>query len=90
MYELILSEEERELFKKAAKVKMIELNMDSKKLAEITGYSLNSIYSFFSHKDQGNRFIAASIAVALELKEDWRTNEGKKDKNQKSVWNNRV
>lgn len=65
MYELVLSKAEYEKFIKKARCKMIRLEISYKQLAEMTGYSLPSIYGFFHGKN--SRFIAAAVAEKLEI-----------------------
>ena len=89
MYEIDLNEEEKVLFVKSAKMKMLEVDMKTKDLAEKTGYSLSALYNFFSNKNCSDRFLAAAISVTLNLKEEEyrRKNERKENQNQKSFWN---
>ena len=89
MYELDLNDEEKLLFVKAAKMRMLELDIKTKSLAEKTGYSISAIYNFFSNKNCSDRFLAASISVTLNLKEQEyrKKNERKENQNQKSFWN---
>ena len=89
MYEIDLNEEEKVLFVKSAKMKMLEIDLKTKDLAEKTEYSISSIYNFFSNKNYSNRFLAASISVTLNIKEEEyrRKNERKENQNQKSFWN---
>lgn len=65
MYELILKQDEYEKFIKKARCKMTRLEVSYKKLAEMTGYSLPSIYGFFHGKN--SRFIAAAVARELKI-----------------------
>lgn len=68
MYQLILNNEEYAEFKKMAKLELLKRDMNFTKLAEKTGYSVVSIYNFFSQKRNPSRFLAYAIADELKLK----------------------
>ena len=75
MYELrIKNRAEKERFISLAKQRMEERFLTEKKLAALIGRSPGAVYSFFSHHQKPQRFLAAEIATALKMKpEEWRS-----------------
>lgn len=73
-FEIRLREAERHKFIGAAKDKMQERGWTSSDLARATGYTLNSIYSFFGGKQKyPNKRLAGKIATVLEMeRSEWR------------------
>lgn len=65
MYELNLNNHKS--FCKIAKQKMKEEDISIVRLAQMTGYSIQTLNRFFQGRK--SRFIAASIADALEISE---------------------
>ena len=74
MYELRLTASSKQKFVDVARHRLNDRCMTLKDLAEKIGRPVNSVYGFFnSYKKKPNRFIAAEIANALNMKpEDWR------------------
>lgn len=73
MYEVNLYGKNRERFKAAVKKKMEEQRISYKELAEKINRPVNSIYCFMNDDRRPNRFLAAEIAEALDIKQrDWR------------------
>lgn len=74
MYELRLVASSKQKFVDVARHRLADRNMTLKDLADEIGRPVNSVYGFFnSYKKKPNRFIAAEIANALNMKqEDWR------------------
>jgi hypothetical protein len=74
MYELRLSPSEKEKFVNVARYRLYNRNMTLKDLAAKIDRPVNSVYGFFnSYKKKPNRFLAAEIANALNMKQsDWR------------------
>lgn len=68
MYQLILTNDEYAEFKRLAKLELLKRDMNCTELAEKTGYSVVSIYNFFSQKRNPSRFLAYAIADELKLK----------------------
>ena len=73
-FEIRLRENERHKFIGVAKEKMQERGWTSKDLADATGYTLNSIYSFFGGQQKyPNKRLAGKIATVLEMeRSEWR------------------
>lgn len=73
-FEIRLSEQERHKFIGVAKDKMESRHWTSSDLARETGYTLNSIYSFFGGRQKyPNKRLAGKIATVLEMeRSDWR------------------
>lgn len=73
-FEIGLTTKDRHKFISVAKDKMHERNWTSKDLADATGYTLNSIYSFFGGSQKyPNKRLAGKIATVLEMeRSDWR------------------
>lgn len=74
MYELNLTGDARDRFKKIAKDRMKEQGITMGDLADKIGRPVNSLYGFFnSYQKKPNRFLAAEIARTLDIKQkDWR------------------
>lgn len=73
MYELKLSKVQKQKFVNVARYRLAERKKTFKDLAEEINRPVNSVYCFFNNNQRTNRFIAAEIARALEMKqEDWR------------------
>ena len=73
-FEIRLKEAERYRFIEVAKRKMEELHWTSSDLARETGYTLNSIYSFFGGKQKyPNKRLAGKIATVLQMeRSEWK------------------
>ncbi len=72
MYELKGSKAQAERFKKVVRSKMAFRNLRMKDLAKLSGYSPSSLYNFFLDGNW-NRFLAATLAEKLDIKErEWR------------------
>lgn len=72
MYELKVRKTQARRFKQVARSKMVLRNLRMKDLAELSGYSPSSLYNFFSDGNW-NRFLAATLAEKLDIKErEWR------------------
>lgn len=72
MYELNIPPNKRERFKEVVRKKMSEQECTVKDLAKAIKRPQSSVYGFFN-KDKANRFIAAEIAMALNIKNyEWR------------------
>lgn len=72
MYELRLNNVTKQKFVASAKNKLSERGMTIRDLAKQIGRPVNSLYCFFSNDKKQNKFVAAEIANALEMKrEDW-------------------
>lgn len=72
MYELKVRKAQARRFKQVARSKMVLRNLRMKDLAELSGYSPSSLYNFFSDGNW-NRFLAATLAEKLDIKErEWR------------------
>lgn len=61
------TEKEKEKFIEKVYKVMNEKNITVKELAEMTGYSVKSVYQFFSDLKIANKFLAASIADKLKI-----------------------
>lgn len=73
MYELKLTPANKKRFLLAVKEELKKRNMSRKDLAEKIGRPLNSVYDFFATNGRSNRYIAAEIADALNIRfQDWR------------------
>lgn len=73
MYELRLSHTQHIKFVQITKTKLKVRKMDVRDLAYMIERPVNTVYKFFSCKETANRFVAAEIATALNIKpKEWR------------------
>lgn len=73
MYELRLSHTQHVKFVQTVKTELKHRKMDVRDLAYMIERPVNTVYKFFSCKETANRFVAAEIATALDIKSrEWR------------------
>ncbi len=72
MYELKLSKQAKQKFVNVVRYRLAEREWTLKDLAKHINRPVNTVYNFMSHDVKPNRFLAAEIATALDMKQsDW-------------------